>query len=814
MTAAAASLAHEEQTLGITGMSCAACQIHVQRALESVPGVGSASVDLLGGRAQVTSQSAIDPQALAKAVRNAGYGVVEWASEQGKIHQETAADWERSLGPRAALALIAGVLAMLLSMPLMAASENAAAIDPVSRLLMRFSMPLVPGIVMGLPAETLRWILFALAIGTMLFAAPEIYSAAWRAARHRATNMNTLVAIGTLSAFAVSAVVTVTDSLGRPLPMFRDVYYEAVVLILAFLLAGRWLEAHARGRALRDLRGFARVETGQARWLGDTAPSDPADLRALLAAPETLLPLDALAVGDLLRVLPGDRMPLDAEILVGRGAVDESMLTGEPLPVTRGVGDRVLGGTLNLDGALVLRATALGADSAVAQMNRLLEKARVSRAPMQRVADRASAVFVPTILLLAAATLVVWAFVDNTGGHHVGYGRAISLAISVLIIACPCAMGLAVPATVTVALGTAARTGVLFKGGEALERLAAVDLVAFDKTGTLTEGKPEVVAFVRDDGTAFGESSLLGWAGAVEELSTHPLAAAVRRFVAGQPGPAKAMAVADGKVLPGLGAEAEVDGHHVAVGSAGLLRDAAEVRAAPKGLDAATPMYLVLDGHLAGTFYAVDTLRPSARRAVQDLQSLGVPSVLLTGDILASARAMASSAGLDDVRAKLMPADKVLAIEALQREGKRVAMVGDGLNDAAALAQADAGIAVASGTDLAREAGHVLLLHNDLRLVPLAVRLARRARRIMRQNLGWALGYNILGIPLAAGVLLPRFGLALSPALASAAMALSSVSVLLNSLRLTRVPVRWNSGTSLAAEEPERLATVNSGQIA
>ena len=787
-------------------MTCAACQIHVQRALEAVPGVETVSVDLLGHKARVSGPAAIDPETLATAVRKAGYDVGSTASHTAAVaNQAEDQDAARvSLGVRAALTLVAGAIAMVLSMPLAMplstpssmqrmGTHTAASADPLNRWLVHLTAPLMPASLMALPAEPVRWILCALALGAILFAAPEIYAAAWRAARHRATNMNTLVALGTLSAFAVSLTVTVADALHHPLPLFGDVYYEAVVLILGFLLAGRWLEGRARRRAMQDVGSFAQINTAQARWLMDTAPADP---ETLLSTPETLLPVDALMVGDILRVLPGDRIPLDAEILAGRSSVDESMLTGEPLPITRVPGDRLLGGTLNLDGALILRATALGVDSTLAQMSRLLERARTTRAPLQLLADRASAIFVPTVLCLAALTFTVWAIADNTGTHGNGFGRAISLAISVLVIACPCAMGLAVPATVAVGLGTAARAGLLFKDGEAIERLAGAQLIAFDKTGTLTEGRPRIQAFTRTAASIYPESTLLAWADAVEGLSTHPLATAVCAFAsAGQPKPSS---ISGGQILPGTGAEATVDGHHVAVGNAALLADSTktpagerQIPAAPEALRQATPMYLLVDGHHEATFYAVDALRPSAAGLAPAMAKLGLRTVLLTGDTAEAASPIAAEAGITDIRAKLLPEQKVLAIEMLQKEGARVAMAGDGLNDAAALAQADAGIAVASGTDLARDAGHVLLLHHDLRLIPLAVRLARKTRRLMRQNLAWAVVYNLIGIPIAAGLLLPAFGIALSPALASAAMALSSVSVLLNALRLTRLPAGW-----------------------
>ena len=782
-----------EQSLGIRGMSCAACQIHVQRALEAVPGVGAVSVDLLGHKALVTAASDLLPERLAEAVRKAGYDVAAPGSTHSANtapaaagHSPISSSEDGFLGLRAALSLVAGAAAMVLSMPLMAGAGTGAAItDPLNRWLVRLSDPLMPAGLMALPPDILRWTLAVLALGAMLFAAPEVYSAAWRAARHRATNMNTLVALGTIAAFAVSLLVTVADALHHPLPLFGDVYYEAVVLILGFLLAGRWLEGRARRRAMRDVGSFARVDTAPARWLADAAPESP---ETLLSAPETLLPIDALVIGDILRVLPGDRIPLDALILVGRGSVDESMLTGEPLPVTRAPGDRLLGGTLNLDGALILRATALGTASTLAQMAKLLERARSTRAPMQRLADRASAIFVPTVLVLAALTFGTWALVDNTGAHHQGLGRAVSLAIAVLVIACPCAMGLAVPAALAVALGTGARAGILFKDGEAVERLAACQVIAFDKTGTLTEGKPQIKAFHRASTSLYEPSTLLRWAGAVEQLSTHPLAAAVCAFADDQgAGPAlKALEVTAGRVLPGTGCEGTVEGHRIILGNAAVLPEGSPSPSSPSDLKHATPMYLLVDGRHEATFYALDTLRPSALGLAAAMQALGLRSVLLTGDTAEAAGPIAAEAGIVDLRAHLLPGQKVLAVEALQGEGHRVAMVGEGLNDAAALAQADAGIAVASGTDLARDAGHLVLLHHDLGLIPLAIRLARRTRGVMRQNLVWAMVYNLIGIPLAAGLLLPHFRIALSPALASAAMALSSVSVLLNSLRLSR----------------------------
>jgi Cu+-exporting ATPase len=806
----------DRTVLNVQGMTCASCQIHVQRALEAVPGVDSASVNLMAHTAQISSSAPLDPSTLIAAVRSSGYDA-SLPSVEGEPHDHASMETPH-LGLRTLLALLAGAIAMLLSMPLMMSSATNS--DPLLHAVAEALAPVMPHRLMALPAQPIRWILCAIALAAMLFAAPEIYTAAFRAARHRATNMNTLVALGTLAAFASSFAATIAPTYFARRGLASDVYYEAVVFILAFLLTGRWLEARARARATSALRGFAQLESADARLLD--LPLNSTDYAS---ARETLLPLSAIEPNDLIRVLPGDRIPLDGLILHGRSSIDESMLTGEPLPITRNIGDHVSGGTLNLDGPLVLRATAVGSASTLAQMQRLLSQAQSSRAPMQRLADRASAVFVPTVLALAALTFTVWALAENTGGRHEGFARALSIAIAVLIIACPCAMGLAVPAAITVSLGRAAQSGLLIKGGEALERLATVDTIALDKTGTLTEGRPRIASFQPASTTTPGaphtdselwagatthsglnRETLLAYAAAAERLSTHPLARAVVDYFETptstlspsnlsrlqNPETAPAPTIQNLVTLPGTGLTADIAGHKLSLGNASLLNTAPPAELlAPPGLTHATPLYLLLGeansdkpAHLEAVFFATDELRPSAPAAIAELNALHIHPVLLTGDIAASAAPIALAAGINDVQAHLLPAEKLAAIRALQSSGHKVAMVGDGINDAAALAQADAGLAMASGSDLAREAGDILLLHPDLNLIPLAIRIARRTTHIMRQNLGWAVVYNLIGIPLAAGVLYPHFHILLSPILASAAMALSSASVLANSLRL------------------------------
>jgi Cu+-exporting ATPase len=739
-----------ERTFAISGMTCASCQTHVHRALASVPGVKDAQVNLLSHTARVMAEPDVLPEDLIAAVQRTGYSASSLSGEAGAQTAIAAAQThERNLGARALAALIAGSLAMALAMAHMGSTE----------------------------APSLLWLQCAMAAAVMLFAAPEIYTAAWRAARHGASNMNTLVALGTLAGFVASLPGTIAPSWAKAHGIPADLYYEAVVLILAFLLAGRWLEARARKRATASLAQFASLEPKDVRFLA-AADETVADLDT---AAETVLPLDALQTGDVLRVLAGERIPTDGIILRGRAAIDESMLTGEPLPVTRETGGRVAAGTLNLDGVLVLRATAVGRDSTVAQLRRLLDQAQTGRAAMERIADRVSAVFVPVVLLLAVAVLLGWSFAATRGLWHATYTFALTQAIAVLVVACPCAMGLAVPAAITVAVGRGAQLGLLIKGGEALERLAVIDTIALDKTGTLTRGIPVVHGATPSPQESLPEGDIIALAAAVERASTHPLAAAILRYAQDRAIAFEQIAVLEVEVLAGIGVRGVAAGRSVAVGSAHVL----EAGAQPAESDL-TAVYIVIDGVWQATLTLEDSLRAESREAVAALRRRGITPVLVTGDTEAAARGVAALAGISDVRARCTPAQKVEIVRDLQQQGRRVAMAGDGINDAAALAQSDAGLAMAAGTDLAREAGDVLLLHADLRLVPLAIDLGRRARRIMRQNLGWALAYNVIALPVAAGIFYPRFHLLLTPAIAAAAMALSSVSVLANSLRLRR----------------------------
>jgi len=729
-------------------MTCASCQHHVESALASTAGVQSARVDLMANRATVVfDPAATSPANLIESVRSAGYDAVlprttaSPDSVQPDSMQESRQAW---------LALAAGAVAMLFSMPL---GTDMGSLDHA----LMDAMPWL----YAMPQAMLRWVLLVMTACIVAWAGRSIYANAWSALRHGATNMNTLVSLGTSVAFAWSFYATILPAPGR------DVYFDAVLLIIGFLLFGKTLEARAKRRALAALDSLARLR--------------PVTARRVLDGAQTIVPLDEIQPGDSILVLPGERFPVDAVILEGRTSVDESMLTGEPTPLPREPGGRVLAGSLNYDGAVTCRAQSLGEDTVLAQITRMVQQAQSSRAPMERLADRASAIFVPVVLALAAATFLCWLFL----GHSLA--MAMANTVAVLVVACPCAMGLAVPAALTVAVGRGAQLGVLFKGGEALERLAHLDAVVLDKTGTLTVGRP-TLAGVRSV-TPRLANDLLRMAAAAEEQSNHPLAHAVidhARSLGLVWPPAENL-----QIYPGRGLSATVEGRECLLGNETLFREffvpmPLHVRKPQPGV---TRLWMALDHSAVGYFDARDALRPDAADAIAALRPLGAGHaplriLMLTGDTAEAAAPIAQQAGITEVEAALDPAGKLARIRALQSEGLRVAMVGDGINDAAALAQADAGIAMGSGADLAQEAGDVLLLRAQPAAIPDALGLARATLRIMRQNLGWAVGYNLLGIPVAAGLLYPAFHVLLTPWLAAAAMALSSVCVLGNSLRL------------------------------
>jgi Cu+-exporting ATPase len=590
--------------------------------------------------------------------------------------------------------------------------------------------------------------------------------------------MNTLVALGTGAAFLYSTASTIAPGFFIAHGIAPDVYFEAGMLIIGLVLVGNTLESRAKGQTAAALRKLVQLQPKTATILRDGIESN--------------VPLEAIKEGDVILVRPGERIPTDGEVVAGKSSVDESMLTGESLPVEKIAGERVMGGTLNQHGSLQYSATALGAGSTLAQIVRLLRDAQGSRAPIQRIADRISAIFVPTVLGIAMVTFFAWRFF----AHDAGVMQAFAAAVTVLVIACPCAMGLAVPTAVMVATGRGATFGILIKGGEALQRLEKIDTVVLDKTGTITAGRPQVTDVLLAAATnvadkAQAEAQMIRRAAALERASEHPLAESVVRY-AQESG--LEMAQPDSfESLTGLGVVGIIEGDVTLVGNLALMTKysvAVEaLETAAQGLSEAgkTPLWIAVNGELAGMIAVSDTVKPTSIGAIQQMHREGLRVVMLTGDNERTAAAIAHMVGVDEVIAGVLPAGKVDAVTRLQAEGRVVAMVGDGVNDAPALAKADVGLTMANGADIAMEAGDVTLMRNDLTGVAMAIALSRGTMRVMRQNLFWAFIYNVIGIPLAAGALYPVFGLLLSPVMASAAMALSSFSVVMNSLRLRRL---------------------------
>jgi P-type Cu+ transporter len=729
-----------ELTIPVQGMTCAACSARVQRTLERTTGVSAANVNLMTGSATVSYDPAsTTPERLVEAIRDTGYGA-ELPDARASIEEMTGAEdaardrERRELRSKFAVSLAAALLSIPLSMP---------------------SRP---------------WLLLALTLPVMGWAGRHFYSRAWAAFRHRTADMNTLIAVGTGAAFGYSLFVTVAGSWLAARGIQPHVYYEPVIWIITLVLLGNLLEARARSRTAAAIRRLIELRPLTARVVRDGG--------------EVEIPLARLRPGDEVLVLPGEKIPADASVVDGTSHVDESMLTGEPTPVRKAAGDRVIGATINGNGALRLRVEQVGGDTVLARIIRLVQQAQGSKAPIQRLADRIAAVFVPVVMGIAAVTFIVWLVV----GPEPAYLHALVSAVTVLIIACPCAMGLAVPTAVMVATGRGAELGILIKGGEALERSSRIDTVVFDKTGTVTEGKPTVQRIAGED-----EAESLRLAASLERHSEHPLGEAI---VAA--GVARGLVLTEPRQfesLTGRGVIGIVEGRRVAVGNAALLAGLgiSPGRFAPQAeafaAEARTTVFIAVDGDVVAVIALADAVRPAAREAVQALRRMGLESVMLTGDDARTAEAVARAVGIDRVAAGLLPEGKLEEVSRLQSENRTVAMVGDGINDAPALAQADVGIAMGTGTDVAIEAGDITLIRGDPLGVPRAVALARRTMRVMRQNLFWAFAYNVVGIPIAAGALYPAFGLRLTPAFAAAAMAVSSVSVVMNSLRLRAAKV-------------------------
>ena len=754
----------ETVKIGVSGMTCAACQAFVQKTLQKQPGVVEATVSLMTNDATVAfDPAAVSAGSLVKTIADTGYGAELASPAASAIAEQEEQDRTQKkelteLRWKAGVSLAAGVIAMVISMPLMREYMS----DPFMEWWMAAT---TPGVARALPwlyqvdPEVLAYLLLALTIGIMSWAGRHFYTRAWSALRHGTADMNTLVAVGTGSAFLFSAAATLRPELFLSHGVRPDLYYEAVIIIIALVLVGNMMENRAKGHTSDALRRMMDLQPKTAR---------------IIRGGETVdVPVTEVRSGDTLVVRPGERIAVDGEVLSGRSAVDESMLTGESMPVEKTAGDRVIGGTVNRSGAFQYRATTLGAQSVIAQIVRLMRDAQGSRAPIQKLADRISAVFVPVVMLIALAAFVVWYFVVPDSSLL----QAFAASVAVLIIACPCAMGLAVPTAVMVATGRGAEMGILIKGGEALQRAHEIQTVVLDKTGTVTEGHPVVTDFTLLS-PQFREDEVLALAGGLEKSSEHPLAEAIVQYAATRVRTLPQAIQFDS--YAGKGARGTVNDHQVVIGNAALMRDI--------GIETgeASTAFVAIDGVLAAAFEVADPIKRGSRQAVAKLRDMGLQVVMLTGDNRATAQKIAAEAGIEMVVSEVLPDGKVAEITRRQSLGEVVAMVGDGVNDAPALAKADVGIAIGTGTDIAVEASDVTLMRGDLMGVADAIALACQTMRIMKQNLFWAFAYNVIAIPVAAGVLFPAFEIQLSPVLASAAMAFSSVSVVLNSLRLGR----------------------------
>ena len=758
-----------EIVLPIEGMTCASCVNRIERFLRKTPGVEEAAVNLATEKATVRIDPALAGRdELVKAVEAAGYEVkaeaqATDAAPAGTSALElelTAEDLERERAQRHTLFQAAvSIGAALVFMVLMFLPQTAIGMESINKLILW-------------PATFIQF-----------WAGARFYKAAWRAGRHGGATMDTLVAVGTSAAWGYSVFVTMWPEIVHEAGIHPETYFDSATIILGLILLGKWLEARAKGRTTGAIRRLVGLQATTARRIRDGVEED--------------VDLAVVVPGDLLRVRPGDKVPVDGVVVEGASAVDESMLTGEPIPATKNPGDEVIGATINTTGSFVMRATHVGRDTALARIVELVQRAQGSKAPIQRLADRISEVFVPAVLLVAAATFVIW-FVF---GPEPRFTLALTAFIGVVIIACPCAMGLATPTAIMVGTGKGAEAGILVRGGEALEAAGRIDTVVMDKTGTLTLGRPAVTRVVAAPG--LDEARVLDLAASLETGSEHPLGEAIVRK-------AREAELGFGRVegfeaVVGRGVRGTVDGTEVLVGSRRMLEErGADLvslldEAGAIAADGGTVVYVAVDGTAAGLVAIADPVKAESAEAVRDLRAAGLAVWLLTGDARATAEAVARQVGIDpgQVIAEVLPGDKDAVIERLQAEGHKVAMVGDGINDAPALARADLGVAIGTGADVAIEASDVTLVGGDPRLVGSAIALSRATIRIIRQNLFWAFAYNVLLIPIAMGVLYPAFGITLNPALAAAAMALSSVSVVTNSLRLRGVDVRPGHVTQL-----------------
>jgi Cu+-exporting ATPase len=740
--------------LKIGGMTCAACSRTIERVVGKLPGVDSVSVNLATEKASVTYDlETASPSEIKRAIRKAGYTPFDIADSGARVDEHRAAK-EREIRTMWTKFIVAASFAIPLLYVAMGAMLGLPLPSPVAPM-----------------DHPLRYALFEIVLAIpVIIAGHRFYVVGFKAMLHAAPNMDSLIAMGSSAAILYS-LYSVFRIAGGDLKAVDDLYFETAGLIITLILLGKSLEAVAKGRSSDSIKKLMSLA--------------PKTATVIQGGAEIELPIDEVEEGDLVMVRPGAKVPVDGEVVSGRSSVDESMLTGESMPVEKGPGDPVVGASMNRNGSITFRATKVGADTVLARIIKLVEDAQGSKAPIARLADLVSGYFVPIVFVLALVAAGTWLLL----GHSIVF--ALTVFVAVLTIACPCALGLATPTAIMVGTGAGAEHGVLIKSGAALETAHKIDTIVFDKTGTITKGSPELTDIVPGPNLGelgLDEIGLLALAASAEKASEHPLGEAVIR-AATERG-AKLLTTEDFAAVPGQGIVASIAGRRVLLGNSRHLDDqGVDVKSGGKEADrlsgeGKTPMYIAVDGRYAGLIAVADPVKESSAKAIAALRGMGIAVAMITGDSDRTARAIAKQVGIEKVLAEVLPQDKAAEVKKLQAEGRRVAMVGDGINDAPALAQSDVGIAIGSGTDVAMESADIVLMRSDLRDVPTAIKLSRNVMRNIKQNLFWAFGYNVLGIPVAAGVLYAFGGPLLNPIFAAAAMSLSSVSVLTNALRL------------------------------